>query len=541
MAERRVPSQPGRLLSDHVAREPNIGGYERRNLVDASMAVLDGCYAHLRQKRTRYAIDPVNRLAKLRPEVGTMTQREFDESILGVYASLRDLHTGLRKSGIRGQATAVLPVLVERYGEARRGTFLVTKLASWANAGPLVTGSTLTHWNGIPIDVAVARHADRARGANPDAKLARAMDTLTVRHLGDGMAPDEHWVVLGFRTPDGREAETRLEWRVLNLGVPEGRTAVEEVFDLARVAGSGLDPDLQLAFDPAGQSAQQAKRALYAAEKPSDVITLLPKVFRATPRSFGRKTFGHIRVWSFMHEDPLEFATEFSRLAQHFDDEGCAGLIVDIRANPGGYVASAEALLQAIAPEKVWPARFAFAPTELTRQLCRNDAQLGSWLPSIEAAMDTGEPYSQSLAITDPVPAAVQRATDLPAVLVIDALAYSSADIFAAGWVDNDLGPVVGTASTTGAGGANVWTYEQITSRLDQDSPVLPPGLLGGTSLRVAVRRAVRSGTNDGLPIEDIGVTVPPENVHALTRKDLLEGNQDLLRFAARKLMEATP
>jgi hypothetical protein len=160
----------------------------------------------------------------------------------------------------------VLPVLVERYGKPNRGTYLVTKLASWADAGPLVEGSVLTHWNGVPIDIAVARHSDRARGANPDAKLARAMDTLTVRHLGDGMPPDEHWVDLRFVTPKKKEAETRLQWRVLSLGIPEGRTAVEEVFDLAAAPGPWSDPRLQLAFDPAGQSAQQAKRALYAKE-----------------------------------------------------------------------------------------------------------------------------------------------------------------------------------------------------------------------------------------------------------------------------------
>ncbi|MGZ4703785.1 MAG: S41 family peptidase [Acidimicrobiales bacterium] len=540
MAERGAATQPGRLLSAHVASEPSIGGYERRNLIDASIAVLDGCYAHLRQKRTRYAIDPVSRLALLRPEVGAMTQRELDENLLGVYASLHDLHTGLRKSGRRGRATAVLPVLVERYGPPRRGRFLVTKLAAWADAGPLVEGSTLTHWNGIPIDVAVARHADRARGANPDARLARAMDTLTVRHLGDGMAPDEHWVDLRFLTPDREVAETRLCWRVLSLGAPEGRTAVEEVFDLALATRPRSDPRLQLAFDPAGQSAQQAKRALYAAEKPSDVPTSLPAVFRATQKSFGRRPFGHIRVWSFMHEDSAEFAAEFSRLARHFERERCVGLLVDIRANPGGYVASAESLLQALAAGPVAPARFAFAPTKVTRQLCANDPELGPWRSSIEAAVDTGEPYSQALPITDPSAAAVERATELPAVLIIDALAYSSADIFAAGWVDNGLGPIVGTASTTGAGGANVWTYEQITARLDQDDPALPPGLLGGTSLRVAVRRAVRSGASDGLPIEDIGVAVPPEDVHALTRRDLLDGNHDLLRFAAGRLTGGT-
>jgi hypothetical protein len=60
--------------------------------------------------------------------------------------------------------------------------------------------------------------------------------------------------------------------------------------------------------------------------------------------------------------------------------------------------------------------------------------------------------------------------------------------------------------------------------------------LEGGVSLRVAVRRAVRVRASAGIPIEDIGVAVPEANVHATTRRDLLNGNHDLLRFAAERL-----
>ncbi|HZA83013.1 MAG TPA: peptidase S41, partial [Actinomycetes bacterium] len=104
------------------------------------------------------------------------------------------------------------------------------------------------------------------------------------------------------------------------------------------------------------------------------------------------------------------------------------------------------------------------------------------------------------------------------------------ADIFAAGFQDNRLGPILGTSATTGAGGANVWTAAQIAQRLgDGDhGPVLPPA---GGSFTVAVRRATRVGDRAGLPLEDIGVIA--DTVHQLTRADLTNGNRQLLRAAA--------
>ena len=45
-------------------------------------------------------------------------------------------------------------------------------------------------------------------------------------------------------------------------------------------------------------------------------------------------------------------------------------------------------------------------------------------------------------------------------MLITDALCYSAADIFAAGFQDNGLGAIVGTDAHTGAGGANVWTHD---------------------------------------------------------------------------------
>jgi hypothetical protein len=294
---------------------------------------------------------------------------------------------------------------------------------------------------------------------------------------------------------------------------------------------------LNLAMDPSGESAQQAKRQLFG-RRPTGAITSRLPIFATTVRPVGGASVGHLRIWSFMLGDHQAAVDECARLLQAFERAGCRGVLVDIRGNPGGVIQSAERLLQLFTPERIEPTRFAFTPTDLTEQFCRIDPALAAWLPSIRAAAGSGEVYSQAYPITDVDTEANgdSRHTSLPSVLIVDPLCYSSADLFAAGWVDNEIGPIVGTGATTGAGGANVWTDHDVQLRSDADSEVTPPALTGGLDVRVAVRRALRVRASAGIPIEDIGVAVPEPNIHLTTRRDVLAGNDDLLRFAAERL-----
>ena len=59
------------------------------------------------------------------------------------------------------------------------------------------------------------------------------------------------------------------------------------------------------------------------------------------------------------------------------------------------------------------------------------------------------------------------------------------------------------------------------------------PDLPGGTGFTLAFRRAIRSADGDGIPIEDLGISGLP---YAMTRRDLLQGNRDLLAFCTRHL-----
>jgi hypothetical protein len=56
--------------------------------------------------------------------------------------------------------------------------------------------------------------------------------------------------------------------------------------------------------------------------------------------------------------------------------------------------------------------------------------------------------------------------------------------------------------------------------------------------MRVAIRRTLRVGSLAGTPVEDLGVQ--PNQRHRMTRRDVLEGNQDLLDRAG-ALLAALP
>jgi hypothetical protein len=51
----------------------------------------------------------------------------------------------------------------------------------------------IEHWNGVPIDRAVLRHAEEEFGGRPDSQRAWAVQSLTLRSLRYGPPPDEHW------------------------------------------------------------------------------------------------------------------------------------------------------------------------------------------------------------------------------------------------------------------------------------------------------------------------------------------------------------
>ena len=91
---------------------------------------------------------------------------------------------------------------------------------------------------------------------------------------------------------------------------------------------------------------------------------------------------------------------------------------------------------------------------------------------------------------------------------------------------------MLGTSGNTGAGGANFWSLDDLLRAQKKDPKSPFKTLPKGAEMIVAMRRSIRVGAFAGSPLEEFGVA--PDELHLMTRRDILEDNCDLLATAAR-------
>jgi hypothetical protein len=513
---------------------------ERTRLIDGIKRILEGVFAHLPLKRARYGFDPVQRLCILQTEAGELSDDAFHFELSDIVTGLRDAHTRYAGPETLEDKVAALPFLVEMIGSFEAPTYVVTKIGRGLDPS-FKPGVAIEYWNGVPIDLAVLRHSEREVGGRPDTQRAWAVQSLTLRSLQYGAPPDEHWVTIGYRTASGQAKEITIDWRVIDPSelapeLSEGPTG-SRAKALRRTR----------AVDPAAEAVRRAKMLLFAphaltgrqARAPKQapttarrkrytstiIRTNLTKTLKAMSIDAPGGPFGYLRIFGF-DDLPERYLPELLRLLPRFPDHG---LIIDVRGNPGGYIWAAEMSLQFFTPNHIEPTRFSALATPFMREIAAiGDVaeDLAPWKPSLAAAVRNGELYAQPLPITDPEQCnALGQQYGGPVVLVADSTTYSSGDLFSAGFVDNEIGPFICVGTATGAGGANVWEYGELRRALIGSSaelPILPDGI----DMTFAFRRATRTGANDGVPIEDVGVQGAR---YAMTENDLLHDNQDLL------------
>ncbi|MFI2437238.1 S41 family peptidase [Streptomyces sp. NPDC018693] len=524
---------------------------DRRLLVDQALVLLEQNYVHLPLKTAMHAVNPVQRLRLLRRRLDRQTAQTmprewlFHAEMSEIFHSVRDLHTNYLLPKPFNGKIAFLPFLVESCTDDGRTRFLVTRVAQGFSAPGFEPGVEITHWSGIPIQDAVDLNAARFAGSNTAARRSRGVQSLTVRPLVMHLPPFEEWVTVSYIDRAGTARELRETWRIVEnlppLVADEPETA----------AFQGLDLD--------GDEAQRARVLLFApqvvaqeraaeADEPlpdlgaGEVASTMPGVFRARTVRTASGTFGHIRIFTFNVDNPGRFVAEFVRLIRQLPQ---GGLVVDVRDNGGGHIHAAEFTLQTLTPRRITPEPVQFVNTPLNLRICQRfqggrGLDLGPWVRSMEQAVETGSVFSAAFPITPESGAnAIGQQYFGPVVLITNARCYSATDIFAAGFQDHGIGPVLGTDENTGAGGANVWTHTLLSDLMagDRTTPYAP--LPKGAGMRVSIRRTLRVGPNSGTPVEDLGVV--PDELHKMTRRDLLEDNTDLLDHAGRLLQAMAP
>jgi C-terminal processing protease CtpA/Prc len=547
---------------------------DRETLMQQAAVLLDGLYVHLLHKHAMYAVDPSQRLRLLRVRQAQMSDAQFHAELLRIFDELRDLHTNyVLPDPYRGPVT-FLGILLEQHWVSLEPHWMVSKVFRHLTGDDdLVPGVEVTHWNGSPIALAIARNAEREAGSNPAARVARGLESMTLRDLSMSPPPDEDWVDLLYRAGDC-DHEVRIPWRVyksseeLTAAITHGGTGAAPAIDGVAAPAShlvGLDLRTELVreakkrlFAPAAvEEERRVARARGAGNVPPPteeqiaahaIPTMRPQELSARTVTTANGTFGHLRIRSFhVRKDPGAppeapapigmFLDEVKRLLTLLPKEG---LILDVRGNGGGHLIAAEFLLQFLTPRQVLPEPFQFLNTPTTAELCAQVADMGAWSASINASIQTGAQYSSAIPIygekSETIVNSVGQLYHGPVVLVTDALCYSATDSFAAGFQDNEIGLVLGVDDNTGAGGANVVEHADLLEDW-RGGPLRK--LPGGARFRVALRRSLRVGKRwGGQPVEDLGVI--PDFRYRLSSRDLLEGNADLMEKAGEFLARAT-
>ena len=562
--ERRQDKTTPFLLDDCLRRTRL--STEKASVVRQAIVLISQFDAHLPFKRARYAIDPLQRLRLIADRFPTMTEREFHAEMIETFKELRDAHTFYSLPRPYRGHVAFLPFLMEDCAGATSESprrYLVTKILSGFPKSPFEPGAEVTHWNGMPMEKAVLDNADREPGNNPASRLARGLARLTVRPLAFSLPPDEDWITITY-LPDRKSdsSDPRRPHRImLPWGVWRGRS--KELFGRTTHSSSVCESVAETHIarkalwcgekNAADEKVRQFRTGLETkggtglheaaaqAGENGDVdlssTSIFPEIFQfRVPLPFSNaagRRFGYVRIRNFDHageHSVPDFVEEFRRILTMIARLAPDGLIVDIRGNPGGSVPAAERILQMLTPAPVTPERFHCINTPLMRRIATKGP-----LDFMDMRFEFGRVLSNGKYLTRP-----DQANDVgqvyhgPSVLITDALCYSAADIFAAGFQDHAIGPVIGVDTNTGAGGANRWMHHELVNRLRNLSPNPLEPLPEGTAMGVALRRSLRVGRQAGEPLEDVGVM--PEIVRPLTATDLLEGNSDLIDFACENL-----
>lgn len=537
---------------------------DRIALIDQLILSLETFYVHQPMKWAKHAVDPVRALTSLRRICGQMGDLQFHAHVAGIFKSLRDIHTAYILPEPYRSSIWILPFTLQAYwGKDNPTPHIVVD--GTLKGFPVETfrrGAELLTWNGRSIEEAVRMIGREESGSNPDAQLANGLRMMTIRWLGGSKVPDSHWVTLGYLAPakdDGTERayhEIRLSWRQLPAAqaddasqgwmIPLQSFLYFDQYVGKRITTADASSDYK-SLDRSGALLQSLSRNLFdqspsgalqapGAEKIKDNVepleTAMPQVFAVEKRTLVEGAtsvdFGYIRIFNFMVDDAADFVAEFKRMLAIIPQDR---LIIDLRGNAGGNPHCADLVMQFLTPHRIRPLPFEFLATSgadkwLNSPDPKADPDFGRWGGIVHDSAINGFMFSPSRTLTSEADANTTGQTYFGKVaLLVDAITYSTGDIFSALFKDHAVGPIIGVSHMTGGGGADMMVHSEIVARAPNDMGFA--NLPHAAEMHLALRRCLRVGAAAGMPIEEAGV--PVDVHHPRSLDDFHHNDRDLM------------
>jgi C-terminal processing protease CtpA/Prc len=544
---------------------------ERETLIDQLMLCLRSFYVHQPMKWAKHSVDPVHALTALRRTCGALGDLEFHTAIAHIFKSLRDIHTAYILPKPYSSSVWFLPFNLGAYRDDGTRRIVVDRTVSSFPEASFCRGAEILTWNDQDIERVVHAMGREESGSNHEAQFALGLRMMTIRWLGGSIPPSSHWVTIGYLdpiTPGDDEAkrsyrEIRLSWRRLLM---QARQDGASQWEIPLQAALLLEKDIK--SNKAGSSARRKPRRPLCVDRhglmlnilserlfrddsdpsvqpPTEVRsgdtiepveTSLPQIFtpqrRVLSTDTGPMKFGYLGIAHFLI-DEQSFVPEFMRLLKVLPSDQ---LVIDLRSNAGGNPLCAELVMQFLADRKITPLPFEFLATPeasvwLNGAEC--DPDFARWGELVSNSVANGFMFSPSRTLTDPAKANKDgRVYKGSVALLVNAITYSTGDIFAALFKDHQVGPIIGEAEVTGGGGADMIDHTDIVAFAPKGAGFRK--LPHGARMHLAIRRFLRVGASAGMPVEEAGVRV--DYVHQPTIHDFLYNDRDLMVAALQKI-----
>lgn len=534
---------------------------EKRIILNQALLMFEHLYPHLPFKKRLFgdSVDPEENLATVSAQTDALGEMDFHSRVIAAFGIVLDPHTWYGLPAPYRGAVAFLPFQLGFWMDRDRNThFVVTKVMNAAKDGGLghpffSPGAEILRWNSEDTQSFLSRQSlERLPVPWGETKLAHWTRTATVVPLRFCQPPDDTQATFHYIPPGGGATRAiRFPWGVAtamgdHAGFPHAAFSVN--VPTAAISSAAVHfvrrHGIVVAEGPSGDSRVSSMPKVFQfqyTEGTAQPEILDPATLRARSKPGAR--FGYIRILQF-GADGLVSSTddmvhEFQRILRDVMNQNAPdGLILDIRGNPGGDVQAAERMLQMLTAAHIQPIRFHLLNSPAVRKILETlrseignqggltpeqkvrltDAQLQlqQWIDDPDASSAAGDPLTTGHPLTSE-----DKANEIgqiyrgPCVLLTDGWTYSAADVFAAGFQDHAIGPVIGVDANTGGGGANVWSHGDLLDKLppvpDLTIEPLPPlsrPLEERASMSLAFRRCLRvAGKNAGQAIEDHGVT----------------------------------
>ncbi len=551
---------------------------ERILIIEQAKQLFEHFYVHAPFKQRTGSPNPLEVLAKLRETLEDGDESDFHQLMLMLFLSQKDAHTLYGLPAPFRNSLAFLPFQIQSFtDETGTKRFVVSRLMKGFVQADFEVGVEVVGWSGKPILDAVRESAEAEVGGNEAAFLANGLTRMCLRPLTYAVAPEQFEETIAYIPLKGGDSK-QTKQITLPWGVSTGMDTMKTFGD---GTGSSADQVVQkrkgsmviwspdkCAYEYGGDSGEMDSKfkeifEFQYPEGPKRPGFMNPAHLPCALHPNAR--YGYIRVKNFdLHfQGPGtregEVAEEFKRLLEIQMDHAPDGLVLDLRGNPGGNVKAAEAMLQMLTPKRIQPAKFHWRLNETVRQalervraLSNKSAALDeaeqkifdSLAPEFEAwdqdldpdmAAKLPEFLTSGRQVTEEADANdIGQVYQGPVVLLVDAFTYSAGDIFAGGFQDHEIGPILGIDTATGGGGATVKRHEDLLQNLAPNAGVPLQQLPVGVTMTVAVLRSTRVFGFEGTAIEGIGVV--PDKLHVPTRRDVLDGNPELMAKATRLL-----